>query len=1650
MGFSSKFIATILSCLFLYGIGFANPNTLSTYFSKSFIASTLFLAGPDTDGDGIDDLDDLDADNDGILNSDELSCPTTPDQLIFANHWAAGIDPIATAASPPTVFSGTTVTLERRDPMNIIRVEAGGTGINAFNGINSYKLRQTSVTNGFSEHIFKFSNPVSNLVMAAIDVDASDINAYVDNVTYNGYSKGEIYSIQPADIVSGTANTFNTGQNSFTGTGVTSTYPQGLTQVTFPVPIDSVVIVYFNTGTAPADNQAISFQANFQFCDVRDTDGDNIPDYLDLDSDNDGCPDALEGDGGFTALDIQNDTLTGGVDANGIPLVASSSGQNIGSSQNIAQQADACRDADFDGIADINDLDDDNDGILDTQEICGTDPLTPTTSDINISINLDQYPTETTWTISGPSGIVASGGPYAGGQANTTVTDLVNVSENGPYNFTINDSYGDGLLGNTYTLSGTDFTNITMPFNDQGFTNTPVSQSETFNITSAINSTFSCLADDPSADSDGDGIPNYQDADFCTLNANGVCNTLDDDGDGIINSLDLDRDGDNCPDAIEGGGNFTYANLQNDTLSGGVDNNGIPNIATASGQAVNTSNDATQTAPACITLAENDINQTPQDINVAGNILTNDTDPTGDNQSVQSATGLNALGQPITIIVDGSPTNIYDKNGILAGTIALNTDGTYDYDPTPTFTGDVPVEYIVIDEHGNTDPATLTIQVIPADNPTQNEPPVATDDTNTTLIDIDVNGNVILPNDTDPENDPITLTTALADTDGDGLVDDVLPVGTTATPVYGKDDLGNTVLAGAMTLNSTGTYDFNPAPTFTGEVSVDYTIVDGNSGSDDATLTITILPNNGNDTFTNDDASLGNQGVIQINNIITNDNDPEGDTQTVTEATTSNNVPITVDGATANPLPSGGTLVIDANGNYTYQPEPDFIGTEVVTYLACDNGTPQACDTATLYLTTLPVNTIGSKDDFNNTPFETPVSADVSTNDIDTEGDNQTFTINGTNGGMAPGDGTVVLNSDGSYTFTPATGFFGETSYEYAVCDDGIPALCDTATVYLEVLRETSTETVQVIANPDANSVKMDETGTGNVLANDLDPDDLKPSVTTPLTNVMVAGTDEDGNPVGNAGTLTLGIDGTYTFIPTAGFTGTVIQPYTICNAEAPGVCDDTELIITVLPETENTTFASDDAAITDAGVTITNDISTNDSDSELNAQAITDYLVDTNGDGKGDTAGTIGIPTTVGGTNDMGVFVANAGSLTLNSDGTYSFTPAADFVGNVNVPYTTCDDDPSMVACADATLVITVQDVNRDYGDGPAIYPAVWHRALTDTNNDNVPDGASDIWLGENVGFENTSNNGNDQFDDAITFGAGLGEFPLIPVAGASYNVDVAVNSAKIDTVFYAMWIDWDEDGVYDDFYTGSQITTGTGSENATVNITAPAFIGSSVNVRLRADDSPFAPTDFSGGKTNGEAEDFQALVSLPVELTLFSGKANGCHVALNWHAATEENFSHYELERSGDGQFFNKIQTVNGNGGPGTGVWYNYTDKQAAQFNYYRLKMVDLDGSYDYSNIINITTDCAQDYKLELYPNPANSSLGALNLNFYSNAPEVQIQITNMQGKVVQQLSLEVATNDMNTVQFDISSLPSGTYSLQILGGYEDSSRIFIITND
>lgn len=212
-------------------------------------------------------------------------------------------------------------------------------------------------------------------------------------------------------------------------------------------------------------------------------------------------------------------------------------------------------DSDYDGVPDIVDLDDDDDGIYDTQEVCGTDPLPLIWSrDIRIYIDLDEWENETSWNLTINGGEIASGSNYHWSEDIIDITYTVYTG--GWYVFTINDSWGDGL-----SLNGGSDENGTSGYviyvDGSPVYSSPASPD--FGTTSAHSfliwlrlDPFDCLVTDPSADNDFDGIPNYQDADYCTLNAAGACDSMDYDGDGIPNYLDTDSDNDGCSDANEG------------------------------------------------------------------------------------------------------------------------------------------------------------------------------------------------------------------------------------------------------------------------------------------------------------------------------------------------------------------------------------------------------------------------------------------------------------------------------------------------------------------------------------------------------------------------------------------------------------------------------------------------------------------------------------------------------------------------------------------------------------------------------------------------------------------------------------------------------------------------------------------------------------------------------------------------------------------------------------------------------------------------------------------------------------------------------------------------------------------------------------------
>ena len=265
--------------------------------------------------------------------------------------------------------------------------------------------------------------------------------------------------------------------------------------------------------------------------------------------------------------------------------------------------------------------------------------------------------------------------------------------------------------------------------------------------------------------------------------------------------------------------------------------------------------------------------------------------------------------------------------------------------------------------------------------------------------------------------------------------------------------------------------------------------------------------------------------TVAVPGVLGNDSDPEGDPLTANLIT---NV-------------ANGTLLLNADGSFTYMPNPGFTGPDSFTYVANDGALDSNVATVTITVQAGPNRPPVAVDDTASTPEETPVTIDVLANDFDPDGDPLTVVAV-----SVPANGTAVNNGDGTVTYTPNTNFTGTDSFTYTI-EDGQGG-SSTATVTVEVTPVNDPP----VANDDAYSTSQDTMLTvaaPGVLGNDSDPDG------DALTANLVS-------DVAN-GMLTLSADGSFTYMPDAGFTGSDSFTY-VAN---DGALDSNEATVTITVE---------------------------------------------------------------------------------------------------------------------------------------------------------------------------------------------------------------------------------------------------------------------------------------------------------------------------------------------------------------------------------------------------------------------------------------------------------------------------------------------------
>ncbi|MGD1053834.1 MAG: Ig-like domain-containing protein, partial [Candidatus Dormibacteria bacterium] len=413
-------------------------------------------------------------------------------------------------------------------------------------------------------------------------------------------------------------------------------------------------------------------------------------------------------------------------------------------------------------------------------------------------------------------------------------------------------------------------------------------------------------------------------------------------------------------------------------------------------------------------------------VDAAGGVLANDTG-----------------SEPLTVDTHTAPSH---------GTLTLNGDGSLTYTPTGTYSGPDSFTYVAEDPYGRTSsPATVSLSVLPAP---QNQTDTTALDTAYTqaapgLLTGAVGSSLSLVSNTDPAHGTVSVTdstgafTYTPDTDWSGVdtftftVADLYDQTATATvtmdvppsvqpaaytasgtsplvvaapgPLAGDAGTGLTVTShttpghGSVTTSANGSFTYTAAAGFSGTDTFQYTATDSSGLTGTATVTVQVTPASGSPAYTTPAGTLlsvaAAQGVVAAS-------DGSGLTATETAA------------------PSHGSLSLSATGAFTYTPAPGYSGDDGFGFEVTDSHGQQASGTASIVVT--PV----ADPDSGTTPYDTQLSVaapGVLGNDV---GVSLTVT-----GHTTPSHGTVTVNPDGAYVYTPHAGYVGTDSFQYTIED---------------------------------------------------------------------------------------------------------------------------------------------------------------------------------------------------------------------------------------------------------------------------------------------------------------------------------------------------------------------------------------------------------------------------------------------------------------------------------------------------------------------------------------------------------------------------------------------------------------------------------------
>ncbi|WP_348223492.1 Ig-like domain-containing protein [Luteolibacter sp.] len=441
----------------------------------------------------------------------------------------------------------------------------------------------------------------------------------------------------------------------------------------------------------------------------------------------------------------------------------------------------------------------------------------------------------------------------------------------------------------------------------------------------------------------------------------------------------------------------------------------------------------------------------------ATGVLANDTDP---------------RSRPLTAIINLNPSH---------GTLALNANGSFTYTPTTGYFGSDSFTYHANNGFLNSNIVSvgLTVnEVIP--------PPVAVADSYSTneSIALVVSASGVLANDSDPRSRPLTA---------------VLNTG----PGHGT-----------LTLNANGSFTYTPTSGYFGPDSFTYRANNGFLNSNVVTASITVNevippPVATADSYVaNESTALG----VAAAGVLANDTDPRSR-------------PLT---AILNASPAHGTLALNANGSFTYTPTAGYFGTDFFTYHARNGFLDSNIVSVGLTINEVIPPPVAVADSYstNESTALVVAAAGVLANDNDPRSRPITASVNSN-----PGHGTLALNTNGSFTYTPTSGYFGPDSFTYHASNGSLNSNVVTVNLTVNEVIPPPAAAADAYSTNESTTLVVAAAG---VLANDSDPR------SRPLTAILNAGPGH--------GTLTLNTNGGFTYTPTTGYFGTDSFTYHATN----------------------------------------------------------------------------------------------------------------------------------------------------------------------------------------------------------------------------------------------------------------------------------------------------------------------------------------------------------------------------------------------------------------------------------------------------------------------------------------------------------------------